>query len=225
MKRSVSKKVSQFFKTKHESELVDFRLKTAAKNVVKHKNKKRIIFDNNHYIDVDFVVAGIGIKPSVDLAKNAGLECKDGIIVNNICLTSDNDIYAIGDCSNHYNEFYKKHLRLESVDNAIEQATLVAQNIVGVKSKRIHIPWSWSNQFNLKLQIAGFRNNADKKIIRGSMDQEKFSVLHIKNKRIICVESINSQKDFMGARKLIASKKDISLSAIADQANDLKTFL
>ena len=222
MKRSVSKEISNFFKAKHESQSVIFSLKTSAKNVTNIENKKKILCDNDKFFDVDFVVAGIGVKPNIELAKQAGLECNNGIVVNSFCLTSDQNIYSIGDCSNYKNEFFKKNLRL---DNAVTQASIVSNHITNNIIEKIHIPWFWSNQFNLKLQVAGFKDGADKNIIRGSIDQEKFSIFHIKNKKVICVESINKPRDFMIGKKLIASEQNISLEKISNEKFELKKFL
>jgi len=225
MKRSCSIEISDFFKNKHQKELVRFNFNTSAINIENLTNNKRIYTNNNNYYDVDFVIAGIGVRPNIKLASNAKLQIKNGIQVDKFCLTSDKAIYAIGDCSNYKNQIYNKRVRLESVDNAVTQALIVSRHIMGLPEEINHVPWFWSNQYNLKLQIAGFNNHADKKIIRGSLDNEKFSIFHLRAKKIICIEAVNSQKDFMIGKKLIALNKEVSIEKLTNNNIDIKTHL
>ena len=136
--------------------------------------------------------------------------------------TSDHNIFAVGDCSNHLNKIFKQRLRLECVQNAIEQATSVAANIAGIHMPYHKVPWFWSDQYNIKLQIAGISQHHDRSVIRGSPEEEKFAVFYQKEKRLIAVDAINSPKEFMIGKKWISSQAKIPFELIEDMDVDLK---
>jgi len=153
---------------------------------------------------------GIGVKPNISLAKDAGLSCPDGIMVNKNCITSDKNIFAIGDCCNQYNYYFGDNIRLESVDNAVNQAKIVASVITNSSIDYNHVPWFWTKQYNLNLQIAGFiKENYEKKIV-GSIKNNKFAVYHIYNNRVKAVESVNNPRSFIRGKKLIKSEESLT---------------
>ncbi|MDC0586997.1 FAD-dependent oxidoreductase, partial [Gammaproteobacteria bacterium] len=176
MSRSVCPETSHFFETMHEKKGVKFFFNALIKNIHQNDDQKIITLSNYSSINTDAVIIGVGVKPKIDLAVTAGLDCKNGITVNEFCQTSDNDIFAIGDCANYPNSIYSQRLRLESVHNAIEHAKIAASTINGEGLPHHQIPWFWSDQYNIKLRIAGVAKDYENYLIRGNMAEEKFSV-------------------------------------------------
>ena len=225
MSRSVRPETSHFFKTKHEKEGVKFYFNTLIKDIHQHNNQKRIISNNNEAIDADSMVIGVGVKPRVKLAVNSGLDCQNGIIVNKYCQTSDGNIFAVGDCANYPHSIYGRRLRLESVQNAIDQAKIAASTINKVASPIYQIPWFWSDQYNIKLKIAGIAEGYDNYVFRGNVFEEKFSVYYLKKERVIAIETVNDQKSFSLGKKLIINKIHIPAEALEDKTIDLRSWL
>jgi 3-phenylpropionate/trans-cinnamate dioxygenase ferredoxin reductase component len=210
MSRVACKKISKFFQLKHQSQGVNFVLNKSIIDIKDKDNKKRIIGNDSKIFNLDMIIAGTGVQPDISLAIDSGLKCENGITVDEYCLTSDHNIFAIGDCTNHINNFYKTKLRLESVQNAVGQAKAAASYLVGEKKPYKEVPWFWSEQYDLKLQIVGINNNFDERVLKGSLADEKFSMFYLKNKKLISVYSINSPKDFVAGRKIIERGGDAS---------------
>ena len=210
MSRSVSQVISNFFYDKHILEGANILLETKVESLSETSEVIEAILPNGNTINSDFVVMGIGVKPNISLAKDAGLSCPDGIMVNKNCITSDKNIFAIGDCCNQYNYYYGDNTRLESVDNAVNQAKIVASVITNSSIDYNHVPWFWTKQYNLNLQIAGFiKENYEKKIV-GSIKNNKFAVYHIYNNRVKAVESVNNPRSFIRGKKLIKSEESLT---------------
>ena len=207
--RSTSRIMATFLQKKHESLGIEFLLSTSVLDVIDVDNKKRVICNRGFNIDTDGVLIAIGIKPEVALAKKANIKCDNGIVVDENGRTSDKNIFSVGDCTSHPSFIYNHNLRLESVQNAIEQAKSVASSIIGENEPYNQVPTFWSDQYNLKLKIAGIIDNYDSKFIFGDTKKEKFAVFFIKNQRVIAVESINHQKAFLKGKKLIKGKCDV----------------
>tara|TARA_B100001750_G_scaffold243036_1_gene257499 strand:+ start:857 stop:2077 length:1221 start_codon:yes stop_codon:yes gene_type:complete len=214
MGRVVSSEVSHFFQKKHQSEGVAFKFNTSVTDIEDRDKQKRIICSDGTVFNTDFVVVGVGIKPNIELAKDSGLSCDNGILVDDYGQTSDRHIFAVGDCSNHPNNIFKQRLRLESVQNAVEQAKSIAASLDGNRKPYQTVPWFWSEQYNVKLQIAGISKDHDHRVIRGLPDEEKFAVFYQKENRLIAVDAINSPKEFMVGKKLIATQTHISFEKI-----------
>jgi 3-phenylpropionate/trans-cinnamate dioxygenase ferredoxin reductase subunit len=174
-------------------------------------------------IDADLVIVGIGIIPNTELAEAAGLACDNGILVDDHCQTSDPDIYAAGDCTNHPNAILDRRLRLESVPNAMEQARAAASNMLGGDKAYASIPWFWSDQYELKLQMVGFSADGDQQVLRGDQATNQFAVFYLKDEKVVAVDAVNSPKEFMVCKQLYGKKVDVS--ALADSSVDLKTLL
>ena len=224
MGRVVSLDVSDFLQKKHQSEGVEFKFNTSISDIEDQGKQKRIICSDGSFFNTDVVIVGVGIKPNIELAKNSGLKCDNGILVGDNGQTSDCHIFAVGDCSNHSNNIYNRRLRLESVHNAVAQAKTIAASIAGSHEPYQEVPWFWSNQYNIKLQIAGISQNYDHSVIRGYPGEEKFAVFYQKEKRLIAVDAINSPKEFMVGKKWIKSQAKISLGLIQNMDVDLKTI-
>jgi 3-phenylpropionate/trans-cinnamate dioxygenase ferredoxin reductase subunit len=156
-------------------------------------------------LPVDLVVVGIGILPKQRLAAVGGLAVSNGVETDEFMTTSDENVSAIGDVTLHPNAFAGKTIRLESVQNALDQARVVAKNLTGKKVKYDAVPWFWSDQANLKLQIAGLTDGCDAFVARGDMASGAFSVFCFAKGRLRCVESVNKPADHMIARRLLAS--------------------
>mgnify|MGYP000557212324 FL=1 len=225
MSRVVSSEVSNFLQNKHQSEGVEFKLNTSVTDIEDQGKQKRIICSDGSVLSTDLVVIGVGIKPNIELAHSSGLECDNGIIVDDNGQTSDDHIFAVGDCSNHPNNILKQRLRLESVQNAVEQAKSVAAGISGNHRPYHQVPWFWSDQYNIKLQIAGISQHHDRRVIRGSPEEEKFAVFYQKDKCLIAVDAINSPKEFVTGKKLIERQTEIPLELLQDMNFDLKEMV
>ena len=222
MSRVVSADVSDFYQQVHASHGVDLRLSTACRRFIGDERVTAVETADGQTIDVDFVVVGAGITPATSLAVAAGLDVDNGIVVDEFCLTSDPHIYAVGDCSSHPNDIYRRHVRLESVHNALEQAKTAALAICGERAAYQQVPWFWSDQYDLKLQIAGLSAGFDDVVIRGDRDAHAFSCAYLKDDRLIAVDAINSPRDFMQSKPLIAAQKRVDRSRLADASEMLK---
>ena len=173
----------------------------------------------------DLVVIGVGVVPADELAKAAGVVCENGVVTDAHCRTSDEAIYAAGDCASHLNRQYGRHLRLESVDNAFEQGITVALNLLGTPTPHDKLPWFWSDQFDLKLIIVGLAQGYDTVIVRGNPAAKSFSACYLRDGELIAIDSINAPKDQMAARKLIAAHVRPNPQKLGDPAIALKDTL
>jgi 3-phenylpropionate/trans-cinnamate dioxygenase ferredoxin reductase component len=170
----------------------------------------------------DVVVIGVGVAPADELAKAAGVECENGVVTDVHCRTSDEAIYAAGDCASHLNRQYGRHLRLESVDNAFEQGSTVALNLLGTATPHDKVPWFWSDQFDLKLVIVGVSQGYDTLILRGAPASRSFSACYLRGGELVAIDTVNAPKDQMAARKLIAAHARPNVDRLADAAIALK---
>jgi len=216
MSRVVSPQVSNFYQQTHESRGVKLLLSTGLSSFHGDGKVESVLTSDGQALAADFVVVGVGILPNAELAESAGLEVNDGIVVNDQCETSDPDIYAVGDCTSHPNAIYDRRLRLESVHNALEQAKTAASNICGIETHYSQVPWFWSDQYDLKLQIAGLSQGYDEAILRGDPDGASFSCLYLQDGILIAVDAINAPKDFVQSKALIASHARIDPQRLAD---------
>jgi 3-phenylpropionate/trans-cinnamate dioxygenase ferredoxin reductase subunit len=173
-------------------------------------------------IPADFVVVAIGVEGTDALARDAGLDCDQGVLVDEYCRTSDPHIWAAGDCARQPSIHYGMRVRLESVDNAFEQGTTAALNMLGIATVHDKVPWFWSDQFDLKMVIVGLAAGFDETIVRGDPASRAFSVCYLKAGELIAVETINHTKDQMAARKMIPARARPDRMKLADDANALK---
>ncbi|MDH3267032.1 MAG: FAD-dependent oxidoreductase [Gammaproteobacteria bacterium] len=216
MSRVVSPNVSDFYQLEHTNQGVKLQLSTRLLAFAGKRRVKHVVCDDEQKIAADFVVVGVGIQPNTELAEAAGLDVDNGIVVDDHCQTSDADIYAIGDCTSHPNAIYGRRLRLESVHNALEQAKTAASNLCGVENRYSQVPWFWSDQFDLKLQIAGLSQGYDAVVIRGDPCSRSFACLYLRKNALIAVDAINSPRDFMQSKALIANHTIVDPERLAD---------
>jgi len=225
MGRVVSPEISDFYQIEHTSQGVRLRLSTGIKAFCGKDRVQAVETDDGELIPADFVIVGIGILPNTELAIEAGLRVEDGIVVDNRCQSSDPSVYAVGDCTRHPNAIYDRQLRLESVHNAVEQAKTAVNNICGVETHYSEVPWFWSDQYDLKLQIAGLSTDYDDVIIRGNPADRSFACLYLKDSRLIATDAVNSPKEFVQSKALIASRTRISRDRLANSDIQLKDLL
>ena len=171
----------------------------------------------------DMVIVGIGIVPNIELAEAAGIICDNGIVVDDHCQTSNPDIYAAGDCTNHPNALLDRRLRLESVPNAMDQARTSASNMLGGDKSYAAIPWFWSDQYELKLQMVGFSADGNREVLRGDMASNQFAVFYLKDNTVVAADTVNSPKEFMLCKQLVGKEADSAV--LADSTSDLKSLL
>lgn len=173
-------------------------------------------------IPADLIIAGIGVRPATDLAEQAEIDCDDGIVVDDCCRTSDAHILAIGDCTNHPNHLLGRRLRLESVHNALEQAKTAAATLCGKLRPYNQVPWFWSDQYDLKLQIVGLSGDHDQVVFRGAFADRSFAAFYMKGDLLCAVDAVNSAREFMLSKKLIAQGARIEPEILADTSIDFK---
>ena len=170
----------------------------------------------------ELVVVGVGVQPADELARAAGLECVNGIVTDQHCRTADAAIYAAGDCANHPSRHYGRRLRLESVDNAFEQGATAALNLLGTPTPHDKVPWFWSDQYDLKLVIVGVCQDYDTMVLRGAPGTRAFSACYLRGGELIAIDTVNSPKEQMAARKLIAAHARPDPARLADTSVPLK---
>ena len=223
MNRVVAEPVSRYYEREHASHGVKIELDVGVLALQGDTNGRVCAVETNRgAIAANLVVVGIGVLPTDALAQNAGLACDNGIVVDEYCRTSDQAIFAIGDCSNHPSAHYGRRVRLESVDNAFEQANTVATNITGTPTKHDRVPWFWSDQYHHKLLIVGLADGHDQAILRGDQANHSFSVCYLRDGEFIAIDTVNMAKDQMAARKLIASRMRPDPNKLADISIALK---
>lgn len=223
LQRVTTADMSHYYHELHTGRGVNIHTDTAVTGFSGSGKVEKVLCGDAGEFDADLVIVGIGIIPNVELAQDAGLECDNGIVVDDHCRTSDPDIYAAGDCTNHPNPLLQRRLRLESVPNAMEQARVCATNMLGGDKTYASIPWFWSDQYELKLQMVGFSSDGDEHVVRGSVEDNKFAVFYLNNGTVVAADAVNSPKEFMICKKLIGKKVDPMLLASPD--TELKTLL
>jgi 3-phenylpropionate/trans-cinnamate dioxygenase ferredoxin reductase subunit len=173
-------------------------------------------------VPADFVLVAIGVEPMDALARAAGIDCDNGILVDEYCRTSDPRIWAAGDVTRHPSLHYGARVRLESVDNAFEQGSTAALNMLGLTTAHDKVPWFWSDQYDLKLVIVGLNVGFDDLVVRGDPASRAFSVCYLRGGELIAVETVNHARDQMAARKLIAARARPDRAKLANPATALK---
>lgn len=223
MARAVSPPISAFYEKVHRAAGVNIMLNTAVE-AFEGNGKLEAIRAGSKSYPADVALVGIGIVPNVELAREAGLACDDGIVVNEASQsTSDPAIYAAGDCTQHIGR-EGSALRLECVQNAIDQAKHAALSMVGKPSTYKEVPWFWSDQYDLKLQIAGLARPSDHLVLRGNPDARKFAVFHLRDGAIAAVEAVNAAPEYLVGKKLIGEGKKIAPEKLADTSIPMKAI-
>jgi 3-phenylpropionate/trans-cinnamate dioxygenase ferredoxin reductase subunit len=222
MQRAVSKPISDFYDAEHRKAGVNILLNTGVE-AFEGEGKLQSIRAGGKSYPADIAVVGIGILPNDTLAKEAGLTVSDGIHVDPFCQTSDPNIWAAGDCTRHHGRD-GNHIRLECVQNAIDQAKFASLAIMGRPAPYREVPWFWSDQYDLKLQIAGLAWPGDTLVVRGDPAARKFAVFHLRDGAVAAVEAVNAAPEYIVGRKLIAEATKIAPEKLADTAIPMKNI-
>ena len=214
--------LSRFYEAEHRAHGVNVRLGVAVESIEGGAKVTGVRLKDNEVISADIVIVGIGIVPAVEPLIAAGAEGRNGVEVDAQCRTSLPDIFAIGDCALHANKFANGiPIRLESVQNANDQATLVAKTIMGQHVSYDAVPWFWSNQYDLKLQTVGLSTGHDATVIRGDPATRSFSVIYLREGRTIALDCVNATRDYVQGRKLVANCLSAHPSKLADVSTPL----
>lgn len=221
--RVTSPVISSFYEALHMEHGVDVRCGARLARLKGEDGKlTHAVLASGEEIEADMVLAGIGIVPNVELAEDAGLPVKNGIIVDEDARTSDPRIFAAGDCTVRPLAHYARTGRLESVHNAIEQGKLAAAAIMGKPRPALDCPWFWSDQYDIKLQIAGLSMGYDEIVVRGDIEAKKFAAFYLKNGRLIAVDAINSPPEFIASKRLIMSGASVASETLKDTSISMK---
>jgi 3-phenylpropionate/trans-cinnamate dioxygenase ferredoxin reductase subunit len=220
MARSVSVPMSDFFAAEHEKAGVKLCLRTGVEAIEGDGKVERVRAGGQTY-DADIVLVGIGVLPNDELATHAGLASEDGIVVDRHGMTGDPSIFAAGDCTRHIGR-EGMAIRLECVQNAIDQAKHCALAIMGRPKIYSEVPWFWSDQYDLKLQIAGLARPSDQLVLRGDPSTRKFAVFHLRDGAVAAVESVNAAPEYMIGKRLVGESKHIEAGKLADLSIPMK---
>ena len=226
--RVTAPELSEFFSRIHAEEGVDIQCGMAVEAIqgCSSGHVSRVVCASGKQFDAELVIVGAGIVPNVELAEAAGLEVDNGVLVDEFARTSDPDIVAAGDCTNHPNKLLGRRLRLESVPNATDQAKSAAATICGKQREYAQIPWFWSYQYDVKLQIAGLNQSYDQVVIRGDRSVGRsFVAYYLKEDKLLAADCINRPEEFVVAKRLLAQGMEVSPEELADESVSPMGFL
>jgi 3-phenylpropionate/trans-cinnamate dioxygenase ferredoxin reductase subunit len=222
MARSASTDISAFYADVHRKAGVDIRC-NANVDAIERADEALAVRSSEATVLADAVLIGVGIVPNVELAAEAGLAVDNGIVVDEFARTSDPAIYAIGDCCNLPCTFaVGGRVRLECVQNAIDQAKHAAASMCGKPKPYKDVPWFWSDQYDLKLQIAGLAAAGDRTVVRGNPADRSFAVFHLRDGAVAAVEAVNAAPEYMMGRRLIAARAQVAPERLADKTIPMK---
>ena len=222
--RVTTPEMSAFYHDLHTGKGVVIRTGLRAESFAGRNGRlEQVVCADGAIVDADLAVIGIGIVPNVELAAAAGLECDNGIVVDETTRTTDPNIHAVGDCTNHPNPVLGRRLRLESVPNAMEQSRVAAANLAGGDKVYAAVPWFWSDQYDLKLQMVGFSADADGQVTRGDPATSQFATFHLSGDTVIAADAVNSAREFMAARQLVG--KTVDVGSLGDPTVELRAVL
>src|ERR1700761_1259531 len=226
MARAVTAEISEYFQARHAAAGIRIHLGVQATSIENAGDKvSGVSLSDGHHIPADLVVVGVGVLPNVEIAAEAGLPVASGIIVDEYLLTADPNISAIGDCALFASPRFGGSLRLESVQNATDQARCVAARLTGDTKVYDGLPWFWSDQGDDKLQIAGLTTGYDQVVVRGDQQARSFSAFCYKQGQLVGVESVNRAADHVFGRKILGLNRSIEPEKAADPGFDLKAAL
>lgn len=215
--------VSQYVADKHRDRGVALRLGASVRSFARDDSGIDVILEDGDRFTTDLVIAGIGMLPNVEVLEAAGASVDEGVVVDSSCRTSLPDVFAVGDCTRHQNRFANgAATRLECVQNAVDQAKVVHGVLDGTPTEYDAVPWFWSNQYEMKLKSAGLVHCADSSVVRGDTAGDAFSVVYLRDERVVAVDSINVARDFMAARQLIGQRALVDVDAVADPTVELR---
>ena len=225
--RVTAPEVSSFFERVHREAGVD--LRTGVQVDAFEGDDSRVThvrLTDGSRIEADFLIVGIGVIANTELAEAAGLEVDNGIVVDQFARTADPDIVAAGDCTSHPSNFAGRRIRLESVQNAMEQGRIAARSMVGKNEAYQNVPWFWSDQYELKLQMVGLSQGYDQLVVRGDpATQRNFAAFYLREGRMIAADAVSRPAEFMLAKKWVAEGAVLPAAALADESQPLKSLV
>lgn len=224
--RGVSPQIAAFLADVHRSRGVALRLRSTVRDIRGANGRvQSVVCGDGETLAADLVLIAIGVVPNTELAGRAGLACQDGLVVDRFARTTDPLVVAAGDCTRHPSAFAGQLLRLESVQNAIDQAKTAGATLAGQEKPYESVPWFWSDQYELKLQMVGLVQGSDRHAVRGSLEQRRFSIFYFRSGRLVAIDSVNRAADHMLGRKLLALGRSPTPQQAADESFDLQTLV
>ncbi|WP_114955069.1 NAD(P)/FAD-dependent oxidoreductase [Sphingosinicella terrae] len=225
--RVAGEPLSRFFEAEHRARGAAVRLNVRVEGIAgKDGRACGVVMADGEVLAAEMVIVGVGVAPAVEPLVAAGAQSGNGVRVDRQCRTSLSDIFAIGDCAEHRNRFADDEwIRLESVQNANDQAAVAAQIIVGKEAEYSSLPWFWSNQYDLKLQTVGLSHGHDDIVTRGDPAARAFSLIYLRQGRVIALDCVNSVKDYVQGRALVTAGSVIDRDKLADASVPLKAML
>lgn len=226
LQRVTAPEVSTFYERIHREEGIDLRTDVEVLAFEGGDRVRGVLLAGDEVLQADLAIVGIGVVPNVELAQEAGLEVSDGIVIDGHGQTSHDHIYAAGDCANYFDARYGRRLRLESVPNAVEQAKTVAATICGKDKEISGLPWFWSDQYDLKLQIAGLSVGYDEAVLRGDPSVGRdFACFYLNEGRIIAADCVNRPREFMFSKRAVGANLAPQRELLADPDTALASLL
>jgi 3-phenylpropionate/trans-cinnamate dioxygenase ferredoxin reductase subunit len=219
LQRVTTPALSAFFTRVHEEEGVRVLTGAQVERLSGGSHVESVHLRDGTELPADLVVVGVGVLPHTELAESAGLEVGNGIVVDEYARTSDHDIVAAGDCTWHFNPIYQRWLRLESVQNATDQARTAANTVNGKLEPYRALPWFWSDQFDLKLQIAGLSEGFDRVVMRGDCEHGRsFAAFYFAGDRLLAIDAVNCPREYMATRKALAAGMTADPAMVGDES-------
>jgi 3-phenylpropionate/trans-cinnamate dioxygenase ferredoxin reductase subunit len=225
MQRVVAPEIGRFLTEVHEAAGVEIRTGVGVTGLGDEEDGRTVLCGDGSEVAADVIVIGVGAVPNVELAEAAGLEVDDGVVVDELGRTSDPLIFAAGDVTNHPNPLLGRRVRLESWQNAQNQAIAVARAMLGGAEPYAEVPWFWSDQYDLNLQMVGLPEAWDRLVLRGDPASRQFTAFYLQGERLAGANSVNSARDIRPARQLIAERRTVDADALADEATPLRRLL
>ncbi len=225
MARGVAPQVSEFFTKVHQDKGVTIQVSTGVTAFEGDTAVEAVVTSNGDRVDVDLVIVGIGAVANDELAQQAGLECTNGVVVDEFSRTSDANVYAVGDVAYTDNLSLGYGIRLESVHNAIAQSKAAASAIVEQPKAYNEVPWFWTQQYDYRLQMAGVPMDDDEFVLRGSLEEGKFAVFALRDGVLKAVNACNSAQEYVVGMRLIGMKKSIAPEVLSDPSTNMKDLL
>jgi len=221
MARAVSPEISAFYDACHRNAGVAIHYGATVRALQGNGRVTAVEATGGQTFPCDVVIIGIGVVPNVELAAAAGLTCDNGIVVDEFARTADPNVVAAGDCTNHPHPVLGRRVRLESVPNALHQAKVAAATLIGAPVAYSEVPWFWSDQYDLKLQIVGLSTRYDEVVLRGDPATRSFAAFYLGGGQLLAVDAINSPREFLAGKKLVAARAKVPAAQLRDPNIDL----
>ena len=222
LSRVTAPEVSSYFHNLHRQHGVLIHTGKQVEGIQQQHDAQTVVCADGSEYAADLIIIGVGIRINTELAEQAGLDLNNGIVVDSHTRTSDPNIFAIGDCTNHFNPHYGRRVRLESVQNAADQAKVAAAAMCGNDIAYDKIPWFWSDQYDVKLQVAGLFTGYETMIARVELDKKNcLSAWYFQGEQLLAVDAVNNPKAYVLGTRLIKSGQKINKKNLADPRKEL----